>query len=278
MKYIDLHVHSCYSDGTMTPAELVEYALKKNLAAIALTDHDTIEGVSEIMNAAGGKDLKVIPGVELSVDYKGTEIHILGYHIDFRNSELNDTLVRVADIRDKRNEKMCALLNEGGYPITYRELLDECGENVITRAHFAHFLIRRNAVASVEEAFNGPLNVKSPYYVVREYLGPAEAISLIKKHGGIAVLAHPLLYKFSVSQLHEMCEALKILGLEGIEVMYSTNKGTDEAFVNKLAKEHDLIVTGGSDFHGSNKSHIEMGSGMGTLRVPETVLEALEQH
>ncbi|MDR1700459.1 MAG: PHP domain-containing protein [Lachnoclostridium sp.] len=276
MKYIDLHVHSCYSDGTMTPAELVEHAIKNNLAAIALTDHDTIEGVPEIMEAAKGKDIHVIPGVELSVDYEGTEIHILGYGIDYQNPDLNETLMKVADIRDKRNEKMCALLQKGGYPITYEELLDECGENVITRAHFAHFLIRKKAVASIEEAFKGPLNVKSPYYVVREYLSPSEAISLIKENGGIAVLAHPLLYKFSVSKLHKMCDTLRSFGLEGIEVMYSTNKGNDEAFVNKLAKEHDLRITGGSDFHGSNKPHIKIGNGMGSLFVPDTVLDSLQ--
>lgn len=274
---IDLHVHSCYSDGTMTPEELVQYAIEKGLSAFALTDHDTVDGIPEMMAVAKGKDITVIPGVELSVDYSGTEIHILGYYVDYKDAKLNNILKKIVDVRDNRNEKMCALLNEGGYPITYDELVAEYGDHVITRAHFAKFLLKKGAIDSVDAAFRGPLSSRSPYFVNREYLKPKQAIDLICEHGGVPVLAHPLLYKLSVSQLHTLCDVLHSYGCQGIEAKYSCNIGTDEAFVTKLAKAHDLFITGGSDFHGSNKPHIDIGVGRGNLNVSESILDNLKR-
>lgn len=275
MKQIDLHVHSCCSDGTMTPSELVDHAVELGLSAFALTDHDTIEGIPEALSAAEGKPLEVIPGVELSVMYKTTEIHILGYQLDYKDAELIRILRDVVAERDNRNVKMCELLHDAGYPITHDELMAEYGDNVITRAHFAKFLFARGAVDSIDAAFRGPLNNKSPYFVIRKYMTPKEAVELILAKGGIPVLAHPLLYKFSVTQLNELCDSLKKIGLKGIEAKYSCNRGTDEAFVKKLAQTHNLFITGGSDYHGSTKPHIEMGSGMGDLFVPESILENL---
>lgn len=277
MERIDLHVHSNHSDGTMTPAAVVARAKEKGLVAMALTDHDTTTGISEAIQAAKENDIEIIPGVELSCHYHEKEIHILGYYIDYEKESLNQTLASIAKERDNRNKKMCETLTAGGFPISYEELLENYGDAIITRAHFAKLLFKKGAVGSMDEAFRGCLNNNSPYYVMRNYPTPQEAIDIIKNAGGIPVLAHPLLYKMSVSEIHKLIEDLIPCGLKGIETFYSCNKGTDEAFVKKLAKDYKLIMTGGSDFHGENKPHIEIGSGMGHLVVDAELLKTLKE-
>lgn len=283
MRYIDLHVHSNCSDGTLTPEELVLRGIKKDLVAFALTDHDTVDGVGRAIQKADELEnhIQVIPGVELSCQYevsseKNVEIHILGYQLDYHNKTLVTTLRSVAEERDNRNRKMCENLHNAGYPITYEELTDTFGDMIITRAHFAKLLLKNGGVPSMDAAFRTCLSVDSPYFVNREYLTPEGAVKLIKNAGGIPVLAHPLLYKLSVSEIRKMLEALKSYGICGIEALYSRNHGTDEAFVRKLANEYQLFITGGSDFHGDNKPDIEMGTGTGNLRVPVMLLENLK--
>lgn len=278
MKTIDLHVHSRYSDGTMDPAELVKLAIKQGLSAIALTDHDTTAGIEQAVTTGKEEGLEVIPGVELSTRYREREIHILGYFIDYKNEELNEALAQIAKERDNRNRKMCESLTAGGFPISYEELCENFGNAIITRAHFAKLLVKKGVVQSMDEAFRGCLNNKSPYYIMRHYPTPEEAIGLILTAGGIPVLAHPLLYKMSVSELHTLLHELKEYGLRGIETVYSCNQGTDEAFVRKLAKEYELIMTGGSDFHGENKPHIALGKGKGSLFIPYELLEDLKRN
>lgn len=281
MKYIDLHVHSVCSDGTCTPEELVELAVQNDLVAFALTDHDTVEGVERAIKAAEGRHIQVIPGVELSCEYEITpsrkkEIHILGYNLDHNQPELCETLKTVAEERDDRNRKMCENLNKDGYPIDYESLAERFGNTIVTRAHFARFLLEKGAIPSIDSAFKKILAQDGPYFVMRKYLTPKKGIDLIKKAGGIPVLAHPLLYKMSVSELHDLLTELKGYGLRGIEAMYSRNRGNDEAFVRKLASEYDLFITGGTDFHGTNKPDLEIGRGEGNLRVPVMLLENLK--
>ena len=283
MRYIDLHVHSNCSDGTLTPEELVLRGIKKDLVAFALTDHDTVDGVGRAIQKASELEnhIQVIPGVELSCQYevssgRNVEIHILGYQLDYHNETLVSTLRSVAEERDNRNRKMCENLHNAGYPIAYEELTDTFGDMIITRAHFAKLLLKNGGVPSMDAAFRTCLSVDSPYFVNREYLTPESAIKLIKNAGGIPVLAHPLLYKLSVSEIRNMLETLKSYGICGIEALYSRNHGTDEAFVRKLANEYQLFITGGSDFHGDNKPDIEMGTGTGNLRVPVMLLENLK--
>lgn len=281
MKYIDLHVHSVCSDGTCTPEELVELAVQNDLVAFALTDHDTVEGVERAIKAAEGRHIQVIPGVELSCEYEITpsrkkEIHILGYNLDHNQPELCETLKTVAEERDDRNRKMCENLNKDGYPIDYESLVERFGNTIVTRAHFARFLLEKGAIPSIDSAFKKILAQDGPYFVMRKYLTPKKGIDLIKKAGGIPVLAHPLLYKMSVSELHDLLTELKGYGLRGIEAMYSRNRGNDEAFVRKLASEYDLFITGGTDFHGTNKPDLEIGRGEGNLRVPVMLLENLK--
>lgn len=281
MKFIDLHVHSNCSDGSCTPEELVELAIQNDLVAFALTDHDTVEGVERAMKAAEERHIQVIPGVELSCEYeispsRKKEIHILGYNLDYNQPELCETLDAVAKERDDRNRKMCENLNQDGYPIDYESLMERFKNTIVTRAHFARFLMEKGAIPSIDSAFKKILAQDGPYFVMRKYLTPERGIELIKKAGGIPVLAHPLLYKMSVTELHNLLTELKGYGLQGIEAMYSRNRGNDEAFVRKLASEYDLFITGGTDFHGVNKPDLEIGRGEGNLRVPVMLLENLK--
>ena len=281
MQYIDLHVHSDCSDGTFSPEELVQLALDNELVAFSLTDHDTVDGVGRALAAAENRPVSVIPGVELSCEYvvspeKKKEIHILGYNIDYTLPELREALVRVAEERDNRNRKMCENLHGAGFPIDYEALTGRFGSTILTRAHFARFLLEQGAIPGIDAAFKKILAEDGPYFVPRRYLTPEEGISLIKKAGGKPVLAHPLLYKFSVTQLHDLITELKGYGLVGIEAMYSRNRGNDEAFVRKLARDFDLFITGGTDFHGANKPDLEIGRGEGNLRVPVMLLENLK--
>ena len=282
MRYIDLHVHSNCSDGTFSPEELVVLGIKQELVAFSLTDHDTICGVEPAMKKAEEFDhkIQVIPGVELSCKYMVTpsqsvEIHMLGYQYDIHNKKLIDTLENISKERDARNQKMCKNLQDAGYPISYEALCERFGDTILTRAHFARLLLENCGVPSMDYAFHTCLSSDSPYFVNREYLTPKSAIELIQESGGIPVLAHPLLYKLSVSQIRHMLDQLTSYGLCGIEALYSRNRGTDEAFVRKLADEYNLFITGGSDFHGSNKPDIELGRGTGDLRVPVMLLENL---
>lgn len=282
MRYIDLHVHSNCSDGTFSPEELVVLGIKQELVAFSLTDHDTICGVEPAMKKAEEFDhkIQVIPGVELSCKYmvspsQSVEIHMLGYQYDIHNKKLIDTLENISKERDARNQKMCKNLQDAGYPISYEALCERFGDTILTRAHFARLLLENGGVPSMDYAFHTCLSSDSPYFVNREYLTPKSAIELIQESGGIPVLAHPLLYKLSVSQIRHMLDQLTSYGLCGIEALYSRNRGTDEAFVRKLADEYNLFITGGSDFHGSNKPDIELGRGTGDLRVPVMLLENL---
>lgn len=281
MQYIDLHVHSCFSDGTATPEELVQLAIDSNLVAFALTDHDTVEGVARALDAARDRNIQVIPGVELSCEYtisssRKKEIHILGYNLDHTQPELVETLTKVAEERDNRNRQMCKNLNAAGFPIDYESLTARFEGTILTRAHFARFLMEQGAIPSIDFAFKKILAQDGPYFVSRKYLTPRSGIELIKKAGGIPVLAHPLLYKMSVTELHNLLTETKSYGLRGIEAMYSRNRGNDEAFVRKLAQDFDLFITGGTDFHGANKPDLEIGRGEGNLRIPVMLLENLK--
>ena len=282
MSYIDLHVHSNKSDGTLTPAQVVRHAADCGLAAIALTDHDCTVGIPEANQAAAdlkrqGISLRVVPGVEISAAYLERDIHILGLLIDPKEPELISALKNALDARDARNEKMVKNLQNAGIDITMEDLLFDAKDTVITRAHFARHLIAKGYVKDRLEAFRKYLGSDTPYYVCRKYMEPAEAIRLIKKAGGIPVLAHPLLYHLSPDQVKELVASLKEAGLCGIETIYSSNRGTDETLVRQLAAQFDLLMTGGSDFHGKNKPEIEIGIGRGNLRIPMEMLTALDR-
>lgn len=277
MKYIDLHVHSTVSDGTFTPTELVAEAKRCNLSAFALTDHDTVRGFEEAKKASEGSGIEVIPGVEISAAYKKKDIHILGLLIDPNYEPLKRSLDAALLERDQRNAKMAQNLAAGGLDIDIERLTAAFSPGtVLTRAHFAKFLLETKQIKSMNEAFEHYLNADGPYYVPREYISPENAIKLIKQAGGIPVLAHPLVYHLPEEELDTLIARLKDAGLEGLEVFYSSNTGFDEGIVRRYTNKYHLIMTGGSDFHGANKPHISMGSGKGNLKIPYSVLENLK--
>lgn len=279
MKYIDLHVHSNVSDGSFTPKELVAEAVRCNLAAFALTDHDTVAGVSEAVLAAKDTDIEVIPGAEISAGYKKKDIHILGLLLRPDDEKLQSTLEQAIKERDLRNEKMADNLAKGGLDIDIERLRASFPpETVLTRAHFARYLAETGQVRSINAAFDHYLNADGPYYVPRKYITPEDAICLIKDAGGIPVLAHPLIYHLPDEELDSLIGRLKDAGLAGLEVFYSSNTGFDEGIVRRYANKYDLLMTGGSDFHGSNKPHISLGSGKGNLKIPYSVLDHLKEY
>lgn len=277
MRIVDLHVHSNFSDGTFSPTQLVKAAAKCGLDAFALTDHDTIAGIDEAVAAAGALNLEVIPGIEISTCYKDKEIHIVGLFVDHHSEEFNDFLGNEIERRHKRNLQMIDRFNEYGFPISMEELEDMFPGAVITRAQFAKFMVKKGYVKSYSDAFERYLGDDKPLYVSRDKKSPSEAIRMIRAAKGVPVLAHPLLYHLTMGELEDLCIQLKECGLIGIETMYSTYKGFDEQHVKQLAAKVGLLESGGSDFHGDNKPHIHLGSGMGTLRISYSYLEKLRE-
>ena len=270
MRRADLHTHSTASDGTFSPTQLIEYAHEKGLAAIALTDHDTVAGLDEAMEAGSRyDDLEVIPGIEFSTEYEGRDVHIVGLYMDYRNRDIQDRLQEFVDSRVVRNRKMCRLLTEHGVPMDFDELQAEYPDSVITRAHYAAFMIKKGYVGSNQEAFERYIGDNCECFVPREKITPEKAVSMILQAKGVPILAHPILYGMSDSRLRILTERLKSAGLMGIEAIYSTYTQADERQIRAIAADYDLLISGGSDFHGSNKPDIDLGTGRGGLFVPE---------
>ncbi|MGI6007430.1 MAG: PHP domain-containing protein [Ruminococcus sp.] len=276
--YIDLHVHSSCSDGTMTPSELVRYAIARNLSAMALTDHDTIKGIPEARQEADNLGLELIPGIEFSTNYRERDVHILGLNIDVTNRYFTDSLSQFLNSRDTRNQKMIALLQENGVDISRHIMQQRFPDAVWTRAHFARYLLDEGYVKTMAEAFEKYIGDTACCYVPREKVTPFHAIRLIHEGNGIASLAHPFLYHFSGQELTDLVASLKKCGLDAIEAIYSTNRGMDESIARKLARQFGLKITGGSDFHGSNKPDIDLGSGRGNLKIPYEIWEKLKKN
>lgn len=276
---IDLHVHSNHSDGTLSPEELVTLAKNTGVSAFALTDHDTVSGIQKAKAAAAGSGVTVISGTELSAAYQKKDIHILGLFIDETNPTLLTALEEAVMARDSRNERMAERFRSLGIPLTLEDLRLMNPDTVITRAHFAKYLIEHNHVKNSEEAFRRYLNYDAPCFVPREYMQPEHAISLILQAGGIPVLAHPLLYKLPPAELEALLQRLTDAGLKGLEVYYSSNTNFDEQICYGLANRFGLLMTGGTDFHGANKPNLYLGTGRNhNLNIPETLLTPLYEH
>lgn len=275
---VDLHTHTTASDGTYTPTQLIEYALEKGIHTIAVTDHDTVDGLEEAMKAAEHKNIEVVSGIEFSTEYKGRDIHIVGLDIDYQSPSFVEQLTRFIDSRDLRNEKMCKRLRDAGVEITAKELKQRFPDAVITRAHFASLMLEKGIINNREAAFRKYIGDEAPCYVPREKVNPVQAIRLIKEAGGIPVLAHPILYRLPIVELEELCSYLAKNGLVGIEGLYSTYSMADQTLVRQLAKKYGLVISGGSDFHGANKPYIDLGTGRGNLNVPDEVWKNLKQH
>lgn len=279
---IDLHVHSSCSDGTLSPKKLVDYAIEKGLSAFALTDHDTVDGLDEAIQYAAGLsseqgNIEVIPGIELSTEYQGADIHVVGLYIDYRSEVFRNKLEEFVDSRTARNRKMCSLLTQAGVPVTYEELQAAYPDAVITRAHYAGYMLEKGYVKSRQEAFDRYVGDHAPCYIPREKITPAQAVQLILEAGGAPVLAHPILYHMSDDRLDTLVCELKEAGLMGIEAIYSTYTSADERSIRSLAAKYDLFISGGSDFHGANKPGLDLGTGYGKLYVPENLLVEIQK-
>lgn len=275
MGFIDLHIHSTASDGTLTPTEVVKEAKKQNLAAMALTDHDTVAGIPEAMQAAISENIILIPGIELSCHAFGKEIHMLGYFLDYEDTVFLERLEELRINRANRNNRMLAAFQEDGFPITMEKLQHGNPDTVITRAHFARVLVEEGIVSSKDAAFKKYLGAGKKYYLPRSEIKPADALKYIKEAGGVAVLAHPFEYQLSKKDLIALIEELKELGLGGIEAYHSSHYQQQSAYLREMSRRYHLAATGGSDFHGSNKPDIQIGIGRGSLRVHESLLEEL---
>jgi predicted metal-dependent phosphoesterase TrpH len=267
-EFVDLHVHTSCSDGSFTPAEVVWRAVDVGLAAIAITDHDSVDGNAEAFAEGAQQGLEVIPGVELSCDFTPTNVHVVGLFIDPTNQDLNEALADVREYRKRRNPKILAKLAEMGMPIDLDEVAAKAGGKTIGRPHIAEVMVEKGYVAEFKEAFEKYLAYNKPAYVSRRRISAEEGIALIHAAGGVALLAHPGVYALPPRILDNMVFKLARVGLDGVEVYYSDHLPTDTALLKRLVDEYDLLASGGTDFHGSAKPGIEIGIGRGDLKIP----------
>lgn len=275
-KYIDLHTHSLKSDGSMTPTEVVEEAKRAGLAAIALTDHDSVDGVREAVEAGERLGVEIIPAIEFSVMSK-TETHILGYFIDIDNPDLKEMLKEVVDLRIERNHVTCQRLNELGFDITLEEVRALAPNNFVGRAHFARVMMDKGYISTVKEGFEKYMSVGKYAYCEKQRLSAREAIELITKCGGIAFLAHPHLTKLPDDKLKEFLKELKGYGLCGLEGYYTDYTPEMQEKYQSMAKELGLMISGGTDFHAKMKPHISIGTGLGNMKIPYSVIEEMKK-
>ena len=281
MRLIDLHCHSTASDGSDEPAELVRKALAAGLAALAVTDHDSIAGLDEAQRAAGGTRLEVIRGCELSARGEGGEMHILGLWIPEAGSNLGAFEGVLRDLRGHRatrNLIMVERLNRQGCALSYDEVLAEAGGESVGRPHIAKVLVRKGYARSVQDVFVRYLGSKGSAYEPKKVLQPEEAVELLASVGATVAVAHPKLIKASEAWLEAMVVRLKACGLSAVEAYHSEHSGADTRFCVALAAGQGLALCGGSDYHGRLKPDIALGTGRGGLRVPESVLDQLKRH
>ncbi len=278
---IDLHIHSTASDGTFSPSQILALALEKGLGAISITDHDTVDGNRQALCHGIPTGLNFLTGVEISACpppiLKGlSSIHILGYGIDIENYTLKQTLTDLQKSRKNRNPKIISRLNSLGIDISLKTIKMEAGDCQLGRPHIAKALVKRGIVKSMDEAFDKLLGKGKPAYVEKFRISYKQAIRLILDAGGLPVLAHPILLGLKdQNHFEQFLVSLLQFGLKGIEVYYPEHSPECMSFYAKLAKQYNLLMTGGTDFHGSIKPEIQMGSGAGNFFVPYELFEKI---
>lgn len=278
---IDLHIHSTASDGSLTPADIIDHAQKLKLAAIAITDHDSVDGSKKALQIGIPPSLHFLTGVEISAAHPpffpgSGSFHILGYAINLDHGDLNQTLNKLQDARKNRNPEILNRLNKLGFRISLEEVNQEVGEGQLGRPHIAYAMMKRGFVESIDEAFDRYLATGKPAYVDKHRIECEQAVKIIRKAGGVPVLAHPALLNIENDQeLDALLQNLIKIGLAGIEVYYPGHSPRQISQYTELAGKYGLLMTGGSDFHGSLKPKIKMGSGSGDLFVPYNLYEDL---
>lgn len=262
----DLHTHSVFSDGTYTPAEIIDGAIEAGLSAIALTDHNTVEGLTDFISAAQGKNIDIVPGIEFSVDYCGKEIHILGLFISPEHyDKASDLMESVNKSKEESNIALIDSLNRAGLQLDYQSIKNSTPSGKINRAHIAAAMVQKGYISSIKEGFDTVLSKTAGHYKEPKRLTAREIIEFINSIGAVAVLAHPFL-NLNEAELVEFLSTAE--GLSGIECYYSTYDEETTKTSLRIAEEFDLVCSGGSDFHGATKPDIKLGVGRGDLRVP----------
>ncbi len=274
---IDLHTHTTHSDGSASPEELIARASSKGARSIAITDHDTVDAFGEARAAADRFGVEFVPGIEISADFSPGTMHILGYCIDGESPVMKEKLATLKNAREKRNPEIAGRLEGLGFDISYDEVVQLAGNKVVGRPHFASVLVKKGYVRNIQEAFDKLLKKGAPAYVEKARLSPGDSVELIHEAGGVAVLAHPYQLKLSSYEaVDELVAELAALGLDGIEAIYSRHSPAQRASYSEIALRHHLLVTGGSDYHGSYTPDIELVTGLGDLQVSYALLEALK--
>jgi len=275
---IDLHSHSTASDGSVSPAGVVENALEIGLTALALTDHDTQEGLEEARRAADSTEIELIPGTELSLEFPSGGMHLVVLWLEPGEGPLQNRLQTLQDGRSGRNTVILEALTELGMPITVEEVEAEAGGGSVGRPHIAAVMMQKGYVESIQEAFDSWLATGKPAYRGRPRLMPEEAIMLARESGAVPILAHP--HTLNIDRAPEMADLLKRLrsaGLVGPEAVYSAYQQHERDGYSHLARRFELVASGGSDYHGSYKPGLNLGNGYGDLVVPESALEDLRK-
>lgn len=278
---IDLHIHSTASDGSFTPAEIIDHAQKLNLAAIAITDHDSIDGSREALRIGIPPSFNFLTGVEISAAHPpffpgSGSFHILGYDIHLDNRDLNQALSKLQAARKNRNPSILKRLNKLGFQISLDEVNQEVGEGQLGRPHIAYAMVKKGFVTSIDEAFDKYLGTRGPAYVDKYRIECEQAIQIIRAAGGVPVLAHPALLDIENDQkLDALLQNLVKIGLAGIEVYYPGHSPQQIRQYTELARKYGLLMTGGTDFHGTITPQIKMGSGNGSLFIPYLLYKKL---
>lgn len=276
---VDLHSHSTASDGSDSPADLVSLAVAKSLRALALTDHDTQEGLAQARAAASATDLELIPGTELSLNFDRGGMHLVVLWLEPGAGPLQDRLRGLQDGRDNRNERIVEVLDGLGMPIEIDDVLDEAGGGSVGRPHIAAVMARKGYVPDIKTAFDLWLGNDRPAYVGRPRLNPEEAISLARQSGAVPVLAHPhTLGIHTAAAMADVLARLRSAGLVGLEALYGAYRRHERDGYADLARRFGLIPSGGSDYHGTYKPGLELGTGYGDLTVPIETVEELRSH
>ncbi len=271
--FIDLHVHTTASDGTYTPSEVIQIAFEMGLKAIAITDHDTVSGVANALDAAKNLDIEVIPGIEFSTEINNTSIHILGLYVDYRNKELIELSSKIINSREIRAKKIVQKLNEllESPKINFNDVKIKAN-NLIGRPHIAEVLVEKGVVHTINEAFEKFLKRGAPAYIPRFKLTPIEAVSFLKNIGAIPILAHPCHISKEIN-LEELINDLIEVGLAGLEIYYPDHSNEDITKLLELTEKYDLVVSGGSDSHGE----LTKETPIGCLEIPYSILENIKK-